>query len=207
MSNQHAPPRLVVTGLQSAYGGPFDLSIAEGECVGVLGRSGSGKSVLLRLIADLDPGEGRVYLDGKSRDTFTAPEWRRRVVYQAAEPAWWAPTAGAHFPVSAEARPVSQWMAALDLAPELLGVDISRLSTGERQRLALLRSLARAPSVLMLDEPTSSLDHASALAVERLLQAEMKSGMAMLLVSHSREQARRMTRRCYDMENGRLQPS
>src|ERR1700712_5010291 len=89
-------PQLHVQGLVSAYAGPFNLTLGRGECVAVIGRSGSGKSVLLRLIADLDPHDGDVTLEGRSRNAAPAPQWRRQVIYQAAEPAWWAPTVAAH---------------------------------------------------------------------------------------------------------------
>ena len=69
---------------------PFDLTIEAGECVALTGASGSGKTLVLRALADLDPGAGEVTLDGHSRTAIAAPDWRRRVVYLAAEPGWWA---------------------------------------------------------------------------------------------------------------------
>src|SRR5437868_15421851 len=79
-------------GLRSVHGGPFDLDIGRGECVSLMGPSGSGNSLLMRLIADLDPGTGTVRLHGRQRDAWSAPEGRRQVVYAAAVPAWWAPS-------------------------------------------------------------------------------------------------------------------
>jgi len=89
---------LSIRNLQSAIGGPFDLDIDKGECVTVVGESGVGKSLFMRLIADLDPGEGSVSLDGQARESLPPTQWRRKVVYQAAEPAWWAPGVASHFP-------------------------------------------------------------------------------------------------------------
>jgi len=197
---------LRVRQLMSDYGGPFDLDLERGECVAVLGKSGAGKSVLLRLIADMDPGAGDVSLDGLDRGRCSGPQWRRRVVYQAAEPAWWAPDAAAHFSAG-DLVAVRSLLPRLGLAPELLEVDIARLSTGERQRLALVRSLAGRPDVLLLDEPTASLDGASTTAVEALLTERMADGLAVLLVTHSRDQAARMGRRAFDMVDGTLHPS
>jgi len=194
---------LEIDGLVSSLGGPFHLNVAEGECVCILGKSGSGKSVFLRLIADMDPGTGGVALAGQRRDTFAAPAWRSKVVYQAAEPAWWAPTPAPHFPSSTESR-VAELMHCLGLDASLLHADIPRLSTGERQRLALIRSLARNPAVLLLDEPTASLDHVSTLAMEALLQQQLAAGLAIVMVTHSREQACRMGARHFAMQAGRL---
>lgn len=159
--------------------------------------------MLLRLIADLDPGFGKVSLSGKQREDFTAPAWRSRVIYQAAEPAWWAPSAALHFPAAAASR-VADLMAALGLDPTLLEADIARLSTGERQRLALIRSLVRSPAVLLLDEPTASLDSASTLAMESLLREHLATGLGIVMVTHSREQAARMGHRHFEMRDGRL---
>lgn len=181
-----------------------DLQAQRGDCICLLGKSGSGKSVLLRLVADLDPGEGTVLLDGADRGSWSGPAWRQRVVYQAAEPAWWGATAAEHFPDAARAS-LPGWLNDVGLAGDILGADIARLSTGERQRLALLRSLARAPMVLLLDEPTASLDHATTLAVESLLSRQLAAGLVILMVTHSPEQALRMGHRCFEMADGRLQ--
>jgi ABC-type iron transport system FetAB ATPase subunit len=194
---------LAIEGLTSPMGGPFNLTVANGECVCIVGKSGSGKSVFLRLIADLDPGTGGIALSGKRRQDFAAPAWRSQVVYQAAEPAWWAPTPEQHFS-PLKASHVAELMDALGLSSELLQADIARLSTGERQRLALIRSLVRDPVVLLLDEPTASLDHASTLAMETLLLKQLESGLAIVMVTHSRDQADRMGPRQFEMQAGQL---
>jgi ABC-type iron transport system FetAB ATPase subunit len=194
---------LAARGLGSRFGGPFDFSLQAGECVAIQGPSGAGKSVLLRMLADLDPHEGEVLLDGHSSTSMPAPAWRSKVVYQAAEPAWWEATAAQHF-AAAQRGFVQEAMSALGLALGLLDVDIERLSTGERQRLALVRSLAREPRVLLLDEPTAALDPASVARAEALLAARLADGMALLIVTHSADQARRLAQRVFHLEQGKL---
>ena len=83
---------LSVTDLTRLELGPLSFSVEAGECLALRGPSGAGKSLLLRAIADLDPNEGRVSLDGESREDMPAPDWRRRVAYLAAEAGWWADT-------------------------------------------------------------------------------------------------------------------
>jgi ABC-type iron transport system FetAB ATPase subunit len=195
--------RLSVRELRSPFGGPFSFELHGGECVAVQGPSGAGKSVLLRMLADLDPHEGDAVLDGQPSGTMAAPEWRARVVYQAAEPAWWEPTAGGHFAPQQRGF-VTETLTALGLSQDVLDTDIDRLSTGERQRLALVRSLARAPSVLLLDEPTAALDPGGVARVEALLRSCLDRGMAMLIVTHSVEQARRLAHRIFHVDGGRL---
>ncbi|MCZ6588912.1 MAG: ATP-binding cassette domain-containing protein, partial [Alphaproteobacteria bacterium] len=150
---------LVVRDLTRDGLAPASFTLDDGECIAVRGASGSGKTLLLRAIADLDPNEGVVTLDGAERMAMPAPEWRRKVTYIAAEPGWWTDTVEQHF---------TDWTAAAALVRELGLQDdcgnrpISRLSSGERQRLGLVRALMMRPQVLLLDESTSGLDDAAA---------------------------------------------
>src|SRR5690606_11730155 len=85
---------------------PVSLALAQGEAVAVMGPSGSGKPLLLRAIADLDPNEGSVILDDARREAMPAPRWRRLVGYLPAESGWWADRVGAQFGAPAEAGPL-----------------------------------------------------------------------------------------------------
>lgn len=180
---------------------PFDLDLADGECVSLRGPSGAGKTILLRAIADLDPNDGTVSLDGVDRETIPAPRWRRNVCYMPAEPGWWADTAADHFEDRAAA---SGLLPELGLPADVLDRPLSRLSTGERQRLALARMLQFSPRVLLLDEPTSGLDPDTTARVEALLRKETGRGAAVLLVTHARDQAARMARRHFSVDGGRV---
>jgi len=195
--------RLSARALHSPFGGPFTFDVHAGECIAIQGPSGAGKSVLLRMLADLDPHDGDAVLDGRPASAMSAPDWRAAVLYQAAEPAWWEATAGAHF-ADADRDFVDATLAALGLAPALLDTEIERLSTGERQRLALVRSLARRPRVLLLDEPTAALDPDAVARVETLLRAQLAQGLAMLIVTHAGAQARRLAQRIFRLEQGKL---
>lgn len=198
-----APVLLAARDLRSPFGGPFTFDVRAGECIAIQGPSGAGKSVLLRMLADLDPHDGDALLDGCCAASMPAPAWRAAVVYQAAEPAWWEPTAGAHF-TAADHDIVDAMLAPLALPARLLDTEIDRLSTGERQRLALVRSLARRPRVLLLDEPTAALDPDAVARVEALLRDCLARGMAMLVVTHADGQARRLAHRIFRLEQGQL---
>jgi putative ABC transport system ATP-binding protein len=180
---------------------PASLSLSAGECLAVRGPSGAGKTLLLRAIADLDPNEGLVRLDGRDRSTITGPEWRRLVGYVPADPGWWADTVGEHF---------SDWTAALAFVRDLGFPDeakawpIARLSTGERLRLALIRALMVRPKVLLLDEPTAALDPASVAAVESLIAAQLRAGLAVLWVTHDAGQAKRIAHRLLVVDGGQV---
>ena len=192
---------LVAAGLRGAAGGPFDLALGRGEAMAITGPSGAGKSVLLRMIADLDPHEGRVTLGGAERAATPAPSWRRRVAYLPAEPGWWHEIAAAHFPDRAAA---AEMMPSLALAPALLDQKIHRLSTGERMRLALIRTILPRPDVLLLDEPTGALDPKATVLVEKLLALRLAAGTAIVMVTHDEEQAQRLGAQRMHLEGGRL---
>lgn len=169
----------------------LSFELPPGECLAVEGPSGAGKTRLLRAIADLDPAPGYVYLEAVERSEMSAPEWRRRVRYVAAEPGWWADTARAHIPVSAAAR-FERQAAALGLKSDVIARPIADLSTGERQRLALARALVDDAKVLLLDEPCAALDSANAALVEELIRYQLLSGRSVILVSHVEGQVERL---------------
>jgi len=180
---------------------PVDIDLNEGECISINGPSGAGKSILMRAIADLDPNDGDLTLAGQSREDMPAPVWRRQVVYLPGEAGWWADRVAAHFPDPDIARPM---MGRLGIAADALNWEISRLSTGEKQRLALTRALLTAPKVLLLDEPTSGLDPETALKVETMLHERLSMGAAIMLVTHDAAQAARMAGRGFRMDKGEL---
>ena len=168
---------------------PLTFEVAEGECLAVEGPSGVGKSRLLRAIADLEPAAGQVFLDGAERNEMAAPEWRSRVRYSGAEPAWWTDTARPVFP---QANRLDRLIGSVGLGVSVLDRPIAVLSTGERQRLALVRALIDEPKVLLLDEPTTALDPQAAALVEELIRFHVLSGGTALLVSHDSSQIERL---------------
>lgn len=200
-------PALELDAIRHAAGGPFSLTLESGECVGLQGPSGSGKTLLLRAITDLDPHEGEARLDGRPASDFRPSEWRRAVGYLPAESAWWEETVGPHFP-DPSGPDLETLLESLDFKLDVLGWTISRLSTGERQRLALARLIVRRPRALLLDEPTAALDSANALRVESLLQEYQREHAApILLVSHDSGQLTRLANRAYRIAAGSLSPS
>ena len=196
-------PRLRLSGLESPLAGPFDFELDAGACAVITGPSGSGKSLFLRMVADLDPNRGEVWRDGVPRRSMSAPDWRREAPYVAADAGWWRDDVADHF------APDRQ-RAARDLA-ERLGLDdgqfdgpVMRLSTGERQRLALIRALVLQSPLLLLDEPTSALDPEAVAQVEALLKKRLAAGLAILMVSHDARQAERLGATLWRMANRKL---
>jgi len=180
---------------------PVNLALSSKECVAIIGPSGCGKSLLLRAIADLDPHDGHVTLDGQDCADMSPAAWRRQILYVPSVSGWWRETVGEHFPDRGGA---AQFIEQLALSEDSINWRVDRLSTGERQRLALARAFCRSPRVLLLDEPTAALDPENAMVVEGLILEFLRRGGASILVTHSLEQAQRVAQRIYRMNCGKI---
>ncbi len=180
---------------------PVSLTVNDGACVAIYGASGAGKTVLLRAIADLDENAGEAETENITRSVVPAPEWRRAVTYVPAESGWWADRVGDHLQESPLCHDL---LTDVGLPSDCLTWEIARLSTGEKQRLALVRALLCDPEVLLLDEPTAALDPAATERVENVLTAAMARGLTLVIVSHEAAQAKRLDATVATIENGQV---
>lgn len=188
------------------------LSVHEGEVLGIIGPSGAGKSSFLRLLNRLDePTAGTVYLDGVDYRDVPPQELRHRVGYVPQRPALRPGTVRENVTVGPRLRDeavdderVETLLARVGLG-EYGHRDVEDLSGGEAQRVAIARSVLNRPEVLLLDEPTSSLDPAAEEKVEELLdELQSEFDLTYVLVTHDREQARRLADRVAVFEDGRV---
>lgn len=179
---------LEIINLQNHIFGPVTIDIEAGQSVIVRGASGSGKTRFMRAIADLDVAKGNIFLNGQDRKALSGHEWRKRVRFVAADSSWWFETVEEHFPKEFELRSA---MSKLGLKPELINSEVTKLSTGERQRLAFLRAIADEPQVLLLDEPTSALDEDAAQKLETMIEELKEKGTILLIASHNAAQVER----------------
>lgn len=169
--------------------------------MGVFGESGCGKSLLLRALADLDPHGGEVSLDQVDAQQMSAPAWRTLVALLVADSQWWFDTVGEHFSVLNSGD-----LARLGFREDVGHWQVSRLSSGERQRLALLRLLQNQPRVLLLDEPTANLDAQNTALFEQFIDDyRMQHDACVVWVSHDREQLARVAQNTYELKQGNLQ--
>lgn len=180
--------------------GPISLTVRARQVIVIQGESGAGKSVLLRALADLDPNQGVVYLNGQPRAQYSPTSWRKLVGLLPAESHWWSAKVGSHF-----AQAGDQYLAALGFDHAVLDWSVERLSSGERQRLALIRLVVNHPQILLLDEPTANLDPDNTRRVESLVLrylAEHNAGA--IWVSHDKEQVQRVASTVLRLDKGRL---
>jgi putative ABC transport system ATP-binding protein len=183
-----------------------NMSIPAGSTA-LLGPSGSGKSTLLRLLNRLaEPDAGSVRFHGTDVRELDPLELRRRVglVPQLPAPVPGSVADNVCFGPRLEGLDVDPEgpvrLAGLD--PSFLDRDASRLSVGEQQRVMLARALALEPEVLLLDEPTASLDPSATAAVEEALRR--LRDVSLVLVTHNRDQADRLTERTIRLRDGRV---
>ncbi len=193
-----------VAGLSHTFAGSgapslsgLTFSVAEGERVALIGKSGSGKSTLLQLLAGLIPAQdGLITLDGHALERFAIPHLRRKVIYSAQDAAifegtvWHNILLGMPEPAAEVAERAIRCSGLDSFVARTaegymrqVGARGSALSGGQRQSLLLARALVRDPAVLLLDEPTASLDVASEQAVIAGL-AEATRGKTLIVATH-----------------------
>lgn len=180
--------------------GPIDLQVKTTEIIGLSGASGSGKSLFLRALADLEEHDGEIFLDDLNQQSIDAHLWRRKVALLSAETSWWFDTVGEHFSALSEDS-----LGALGFSKDCLKWSIVRLSSGEKQRLGLLRLLQNKPDVLLLDEPTANLDkHNTQLFESFVMQYLAKNSACAIWVGHDHEQLQRITPLRYAIVEGEM---
>ena len=183
------------------------LTLGPGPLTCVMGPNGAGKSLLLRLIAGLiRPGGGSVRYGGAAEAAphriafvFQRPVLLRRSVRANLNHA--LKTYGV---ARAERRGRIAGLLALGQLEALAERPARVLSGGEQQRLSMVRALAARPALLLLDEPTTSLDPQATAAIETLVRKVAGEGVKVVLVTHDRDQARRMAGEIVFLHHGRI---
>ncbi|MAW25951.1 MAG: ABC transporter [Gammaproteobacteria bacterium] len=184
----------------------INLNVKAGELVSLIGRSGCGKSTLLHIISGLlMPASGCVRIDGK---TVTRPSAKWNMMFQKASLfPWMSVRQNVGLGLKFGGASKQQARERIDELLELVNLtdkaqnNIQSLSGGQQQRVALARSLATAPTVLLLDEPFSALDTFTRSALQQDVAAICKQkGITLVLVTHDIDEAVLMSDRVFVMD-------
>ncbi|MES2362187.1 MAG: phosphate ABC transporter ATP-binding protein [Pseudomonadota bacterium] len=178
------------------------LCVKAGERLALVGSNGSGKSTLLRTLHGLvRPASGRLGHDANLRQAmlFQRPYMLRTSVLNNVALGLWLNGTGW---VLAKAQAL-QALERVGLA-DVAGRNAKALSGGQQQRVALARAWALRPQVLLLDEPTASLDPTAKREVERLMAEFSDAGMTLVFSSHNLGQVKRLASRVVYLEHGHM---
>ena len=188
--------------------GPIDLKIDKGDIAVILGPNGSGKTSLLKALHGiLKPKEGTIRWSclktesiRKQMFVFQTPIMLRRSVFE-----------NLTYPlllrkISKEQvnYRAARWLDRIDLRMSMQ-VPATRLSGGEKQKLALARALITEPEMLFLDEPCASLDGKTTYEIESLLQSCVANGTTIMMSTHDIGQAKRLAKNIYFLNKGILE--
>jgi len=195
----------------------INIHIKRGECIAIIGPSGSGKSVFLRSIAMLEkPDNGSIYIDGTD---ITRKDVNLNYIREKMGMVYQGFNLFSHLKVLGNITLAPVWIKKQDKkeaenkAMELLSmvglVDKAQsypheLSGGQQQRVAIARCLAMEPVIMLLDEPTSALDPTMTSEVLAIIRKLAKMGLTMLIVTHEMSFARDVADRVFYMDEGRV---
>ncbi len=210
---------LSLRGIEKRFGesqavAAFDLDVAAGELVCLLGPSGSGKSTVLRMVGGFErPTAGAVLIDGQDM-TRTPPERRPTSMMFQSHALWSHMTVAGNIGFGLRLKGLSRAEVARRTEEALTLVGLAgygarrttQLSGGQQQRVALARSLVLEPKVLLLDEPFASLDqHLRERLREEVRDLQQRLGITMLFVTHGQDEALALADRIVVMQQGRIE--
>lgn len=190
----------------------LNLSIEKGDFISIAGPSGSGKSTFLKLLCHLiSPTEGTIVYKGKSILQHDPLELRKNITYCFQTPYLLGQKVfeNISFPywirnTKVDIKKVEELFHLFNLDKSYLNKEIKNLSGGEKQRIALIRSLLFIPEVLLLDEITSALDVENTLIVENVIKSFHKKGTTILWVTHDPQQSKRNGNKLLTIQSGQI---
>ncbi len=188
--------------------GPIGLKLVKGDIAVILGPNGSGKTTLLKsLHGIMKIKNGGVSWScpksesmAKQMFVFQNPVMLRRSVFENLT----YPLTLCKTPKAEINRLADEWLSKISLK-EVIHVAATRLSGGEKQKLALARALITKPEMLFLDEPTASLDGKTTLEIEKLLQNSAENGTTIMMSTHDIGQAKRLAKNILFLNKGKLE--
>lgn len=190
----------------------ISLRIEQGDFISIVGLSGSGKSTFLKLCSHLiSPSNGNIIFKGRNFNDYSPIELRKSIAYCFQTPYLFGDTVmeNIHFPylirnLKLDREKADDLFSMFHMTSDFLYKDVRILSGGEKQRIALIRSLLFLPEVLLLDEITSALDAENAMIVENVINSLNKDGITILWVTHNPGQIRKYANKVLSIDAGEI---
>ena len=190
----------------------ISLSIESGDYVSVIGPSGSGKSTLLKLCSHLiSPTSGSIVYKEKNFIDYDPTKLRKSIAYCFQTPYLFGDTVieNIRFPFSIrnlriDQKRINELFTMFYIPADYLNKDVKILSGGEKQRIALIRTLLFKPEILLLDEVTSALDSENTKNAEEAIVSLNREGTTVLWVTHNLEQSRKFANKLLTIEGGKI---
>lgn len=188
----------------------LSIKIDSGEFISIVGPSGSGKSTFLKLCCHLiSPTYGNIIYRNKDLMLYSPTELRRSIAYCFQTPYLFGETVEENisFPffirnLKASPERVYELFNLFNIDKSFLKSSIKNLSGGEKQRIALIRTLLFKPDILLLDEITSALDVDNALIIEEVIKSLNQEEITILWITHNPEQSKKYAHKLLTIENG-----
>lgn len=190
----------------------ISINIEEGDFISVVGPSGSGKSTFLKLCSHLiSPSQGDILFKNQSLFSYNPTELRKDIAYCFQTPYLFGDTVMENliFPFAIrnlkyDYERVHELFSLFQMTTDYLSKEVRNLSGGEKQRIALMRSLIFIPKILLLDEVTSALDRDNTVIVEKVISEYHKKGVTILWITHNPEQSRKYANKVLTIEAGEI---
>ena len=190
----------------------LNIRVESGDYISIVGPSGSGKSTFLKLCNNLiSPSEGNISFNNKNVSEYNPIELRKEIAYCFQMPHLFGDTVmdNLSFPFKIRNKKVDMdrikyLFSLFSMDEEFIDEKVLNLSGGEKQRIALMRTLMFTPEVLLLDEVTSALDSENTLIVENIINKLNNEGSTVLWVTHNEEQSTKYANKLLTLENGEI---
>ena len=190
----------------------LSVDIEKGDYISVMGPSGSGKSTFLKLCCHLiSPTEGKILFNDNDVMQQDPIELRKKICYCFQTPVLFGETVEDNISFAYSIRKqtidrerIASLFSKFHMNPDYMKHDVKTLSGGEKQRIALIRTLLFKPDVLLLDEVTSALDADNTLIVENAIQTMNREGITVLWVTHNPEQGKKYADKLLTIEGGKI---